>query len=48
MTRRDVVVRGGRLVDPSAGIDAARDVLLRDGRVAVVEVPGGLRDVSEA
>ncbi len=48
MTRRDVVIRGGRLVDPAAGIDAERDVLLRDGRVAAVEAPGGLREVREA
>ena len=48
MTRRDVVVRGGRLVDPGARIDAERDLLLRDGRVAAVEMPGGLDDVHEA
>ena len=29
-----MLIRGGRLVDPAAGIDAERDVLLRDGRVA--------------
>jgi dihydroorotase len=31
---RDVVLRGGRIVDPSQGLDAVGDVLLRDGRVA--------------
>ena len=45
---RDVVVRGGRLVDPAAGIDGERDLLLRDGRVAAVEMPGGLREVRDA
>ena len=37
-----MLIRGGRLVDPSAGIDAARDVLLKDGRVVAVEPPGKL------
>jgi dihydroorotase len=31
---RDVVLRGGRIVDPSQGLDAVGDVLLREGRVA--------------
>ena len=30
---RPLLVRGGRLVDPAAGVDARRDVLLRDGLV---------------
>ena len=37
-----ILIRGGRLVDPSAGIDADRDVLLKDGRVVAVEPPGKL------
>lgn len=45
---RDVVVLGGRLVDPAAGIDAPRDLLLRGGRVAAVETPGGLRETGDA
>jgi dihydroorotase len=39
----DVLILNGRLVDPASGLDAARDVLLRDGRVAGVEVPGGFK-----
>ncbi len=30
------------------GIDGDRDVLLRDGQVAAVEMPGGLREVRDA
>lgn len=30
---RDLLLRGGRIVDPSQGMDAVGDVLLRDGRV---------------
>ena len=41
----DVLILNGRLIDPASGVDAERDVLLRHGRVAAVEVPGGLRDV---
>jgi dihydroorotase len=39
----DILILNGRLVDPTNGIDAERDVLLRRGRVAAVEMPGGLR-----
>lgn len=30
---RDLLLKGGRIVDPSQGLDAIGDVLLRDGRV---------------
>ncbi|HEY2798423.1 MAG TPA: dihydroorotase [Thermoanaerobaculia bacterium] len=30
---RGLLIRGGRLVDPAAGVDASRDLLLRDGLV---------------
>ena len=35
-----LLVRGGRVVDPRNGLDDLRDVLLRDGAVAGVEMPG--------
>lgn len=41
----DVLILNGRVVDPARGVDAERDVLLRQGRVAAVELPGGLKDV---
>ncbi|MGB8539135.1 MAG: amidohydrolase family protein, partial [Acidobacteriaceae bacterium] len=37
-----MLIRGGLLVDPSAGVDANRDLLLKDGKVAAVEPPGKL------
>jgi dihydroorotase len=40
----DILILNGRVVDPASGIDAERDVLLRRGRVAAVEMPGGLRE----
>ena len=36
MTPLDLVVRGGRVVDPARGIDGTYDVGIRDGRVAEV------------
>jgi dihydroorotase len=44
---RDVVLRGGRVVDPAAGRDLVADVLLRDGRVAGVaaEIDAGDAEV---
>jgi dihydroorotase len=41
----DILILNGWLVDPASGVDAERDVLLRRGRVAAVEMPGGLKDV---
>ena len=38
-----LVIRGGHLVDPAAGVDAAKDILLKDGRVAEVAAPGKLK-----
>jgi len=45
---RDLLILNGHLVDPAAGIDAPRDLLLREGRVAAVETPGALHDVPDA
>jgi len=33
----DIVVKGGRVIDPSVGIDATRDVAIAGGRIAAVE-----------
>jgi dihydroorotase len=41
----NVLILNGRLVDPASGVDAERDVLLQDGRVAAVEMPGALKGV---
>jgi dihydroorotase len=38
----DILILNGRVVDPASGVDAERDVLLRRGRVAAIERPGGL------
>lgn len=38
-----LAICGGRLVDPAAGVDAAKDILLKDGRVAEISGPGKLK-----
>ncbi len=38
-----LAICGGRLVDPAAGIDAAKDILLKNGRVAEIAGPGKLK-----
>src|SRR5207244_690494 len=38
-----LLIRGGRLIDPAAKINAPMDILLRDGRVAEVAMPNKIR-----
>ena len=38
----ELLIAGGRVIDPSSGIDREMDVLLRDGRVAELAAPGVL------
>ncbi len=42
-----LLIKGGRLLDPAAGIDEPMDVLVRDGRVAEVTAPGELTGNAE-
>ncbi len=42
VTNQALLIAGGRLIDPSAGIDGVRDLLFADGRVAAVGEPGTL------
>jgi dihydroorotase len=35
-----LLIRGGHLMDPAAGVDARKDLLLKDGRVAEIASPG--------
>jgi dihydroorotase len=41
----DLLILNGRLVDPASGVDAERDLLLRNGRVAAIEPRGGFHGV---
>jgi len=42
-----LLIRGGRLIDPAARIDASMDVLLRDGRVAEIAPPNKIQSSAE-
>lgn len=42
-----ILITGGRLIDPAQSIDAERDVLLRDGRIAAIESPGRLKKIAK-
>jgi dihydroorotase len=47
----DLVIRGGRVIDPAQGLDGVLDVAVRDGRVAAVGAAlssGDAREVLEA
>lgn len=43
-----LVIRGGHLIDPAAGVDAPKDILLKDGRVAEIAGPGKLKSANGA
>ncbi len=43
-----LVIKGGHLVDPAAGVDALKDILLQNGRVAEIAAPGKLKTANGA
>jgi dihydroorotase len=42
-----LLIKGGRLIDPAAKIDAPMDILLRDGQVSEVAPPGKTRGTTQ-
>ena len=44
----DLLITGGHVVDPAAGIDAPHDVLVRNGRIAAIDRPGAFADLTAA
>jgi len=44
----ELLIKNGYVIDPASGVDGARDVLVRDGRIAAVELPGGLVAVAHS
>ena len=40
---KPIIIRGGRIIDPATGLDAPRDLLLRDGKIAAIESPGRIK-----
>jgi dihydroorotase len=43
-----LVIRGGHLIDPAAGVDGPKDIFLKDGRVAEIAAPGKLKATNGA
>jgi dihydroorotase len=44
----DLLITGGHAIDPSTGLDAPRDLLLRDGRIVAIELPGAFTGTEAA
>src|SRR5262249_51998507 len=47
-TSFDLLLRGGRAIDPASGVDGLKDVAVRDGKIAVVQsdvLPSSAREV---
>ncbi len=42
------MIRNGHLIDPAAGVDAPKDILLKDGHVAEIAAPGKLKPIDGA
>ena len=42
-----LLIKGGHLIDPTAGIDAPMDILLREGRVAEIAAPNKISGADE-
>ncbi|ABF43149.1 dihydroorotase [Candidatus Koribacter versatilis Ellin345] len=47
MTSTSVLIRRGHVIDPANNIDRPMDVLLREGRVAAITEPGGIKSEYE-
>jgi dihydroorotase len=43
-----IAIEGGRLIDPVAGVDGPRDLLLEDGKVHAIDKPGTFRTMDVA
>jgi dihydroorotase len=43
-----LVIHNGHLIDPAAGVDAPKDILLKDGKVAEIAGPGKLKHANGA
>jgi N-acyl-D-aspartate/D-glutamate deacylase len=50
MSGPQIVLRGGRVIDPESGFDAVADVAIREGRIAQIGagLPDGAADVDVA
>ncbi len=42
-----LLIHGGTVIDPASGVHAAADLLVRDGRIAALQAPGGAAQAEE-
>jgi dihydroorotase len=40
---KPILIRNGRVIDPATSLDAQRDVLIRDNKIAAIENPGKIK-----
>ena len=43
-----LAIKGGHLLDPAAGVDGLKDILLKDGHVVEIAAPGKLKQANGA
>ena len=43
-----LLIKNGHLIDPAAGVDAKKDILLKDGRIAEIAAPGKVKLAKDA
>ena len=43
-----LAIIGGHLLDPAAGVDGLKDILLKDGHVVEIAAPGKLKQANGA
>ncbi|HWG18863.1 MAG TPA: dihydroorotase [Acidobacteriaceae bacterium] len=44
----ELLIIGGHVIDPASGVDAPRDVLVRDWKIAAIEEPGRLANLTKS
>ncbi len=48
MAKKDLIIKGGRVIDPSQGLDEVADVVIRDGKIAEIGQAKGGGEMIEA
>ena len=44
----ELLITGGRVIDPATGVDAPREVLVRDGKISALERPGAFASLAKS
>ena len=46
--KRPILIRGGRAFDPASGIDAEKNIIIQDGKIAAIDSPAALSKAADA